>query len=414
MAYINGTKEDDLLNQNGDQAQAPELSQQTQLVGGDSQAVGNNTAQQGTGGAASNKGWTNIQAYLGANQGDQGSAQALNKQVGDQFGQEKQNYTQQSAGVRANAQKQVDENKISNDDADKIIKQSADEYSWNGQQSSPYTENVQKVQGALNNQYSGPTSYNYAFNPTTQNYGNQLKDNTGFDALMNNVYSNAAGRNLSSGQYNLQKQLDVNNQNLVDTRANLSNQYDQLGSGREKSVQDTTAALGQAEQDYRTNQNALRDYLYGQLNAYDTKSTQAEIDARAAYNKDYTTGQSNIRNYADTLSDNLRGGMVIHSTYGDNGIAGQNWQDVQNILNNPNTYERLDNAVVGGRGVNANTAANDRAWRDSAQAALNNYYQGIDAQYANTGDAEKRSYNAIEDYLGLTDPRKQQGFSVRG
>jgi hypothetical protein len=154
--------------------------------------------------------------------------------------------------------------------------------------------------------------------------------------------------------------------------------------------------------------------LSGQLNTYDTKGNQAEIDARAAYNKDYTTGQSNVRNYADALSDNLRGGLIVHSTYGDNGNAGQNWQDVQNILNNPNTYERLDNAVVGGRGVNANTAANDRAWRDNALTALNNYYQGVDQQYANTGDAEKRSYNAIADYLGLTDPRKQQGFSVRG
>jgi hypothetical protein len=413
MAYINNTKEDELLNPNQDQ-QPPELSQQSALVGGDSQAVGNNTAGTGTGGAAGNKGWTNIQAYLGANQGDSGSAQALNKQVSDQFSQEKQNYTSKAQDATNQAQQQVNANKVSNEDADKAIKSSADQYSFDGNQSSEYSSGVQKMQNALNSQYQGPTNYNYAFDTTTQNYGNQLKDNTAFDELMTNVWSNAAGKQLSSGQANLQKQLDVNNQNLVDTRQNLSNQYDQLVSDRDKTVQDTTSALGQAEQDYRTNQNALRDYLSGQLNTYDTKGNQAEIDARAAYNKDYTTGQSNVRNYADALSDNLRGGLIVHSTYGDNGNAGQNWQDVQNILNNPNTYERLDNAVVGGRGVNANTAANDRAWRDNALTALNNYYQGVDQQYANTGDAEKRSYNAIADYLGLTDPRKQQGFSVRG
>jgi hypothetical protein len=415
VAYINGTKEDDLLNQNGDQTQTPELSQQTQLIGGDSQAVGNNITQQGSGGAAGNKGWTNIQAYLGANQGDQGSAQALNKQVGDQFGKEKQSYTEDAQKVQADAQKQVADSKVSNADADNAIKNSADQYSWGGNQSSDYAAGVQKMQNALNQQYAGPTSYNYAFNPTTQNYGNQLKDNTGFDALMNNVYSNAAGKNLSSGQFNLQKQLDVNNQNLVDTRKNLANQYDQLVSDRDKTIQDTTSSLGQAEQDYRTNQNALRDYLSGQLNAYDTKGKQAEIDARAAYNKDYTTGIAGVGSYDQALRNGLSGfSTVMGSTYGDNGQAGQNWQDVQNILNNPNTFRLADGAIVGSRIANAQAMANDRAWRDNALATLNNYYQGADQQYANTGDTEKRSYNAIADYLGLTDPRKQQGFSVRG
>lgn len=385
MAYIEN-KEEDLIN--GQQGQAPQGSQP--LVGGESQLVGNGSGVSQAGvGAGGTGGWTNIQAYLGANKGDQGSAQALNKTVGSQFDNERKTFETDSKSTLGNAQKQVDDSRVSNEQADQSIKSAAENYSWDGNQKSEYSDGVAKMQNALNSQYAGPTNYTYNLGTQTQNYGNQLKDNTGFDALMKNVYSGAAQKPLSSGQFALQKQLDVNNQGLVDTRKNLSGAYDQLGSDRDKTVADTTSALGGYEQAFRTNQSALRDYLGQQSNKYDTAATQAEIDARKAYDTAFNNDQLDI-----VLGNGSFSSSVPKTAAGLESLA--NSALYQYWLSNPGN-------LPGAQSIYA-----------PVRPTLDSFYSTQDAKHANVGDPEERAYNSIQDFLNSNEERKKQGFAVRG
>jgi hypothetical protein len=82
--------------------------------------------------------------------------------VGDQFNQEKQNYTQGAATTKAQGQKQVDDNRITGDQAEHVIKESSDNYSWDGNQNSPYKENVQKIQGAHVSKITSAESFDSA------------------------------------------------------------------------------------------------------------------------------------------------------------------------------------------------------------------------------------------------------------
>jgi hypothetical protein len=400
MAYIQ--PDDKLLDQqNAQGAQTPGLV-------GDSagQDVGNGVSTAGVG-AGGMGNWTNIQAYLGANKGDTGSAQALDKTVNSQFDTEKKTMADQSQNFLSGAQKQVDDSKVSNEQADNLIKSAADSYSWQGEQPTAYKDSVGKVQGALNKEYSGPLSYDYGFTAPTQQYGQDLKDNGGFDNLMSSIYSKAAGSPLTSGQYALQKQLDVNNEGLSNTREKLLGQYAGLEGERDNTVQNTTKSLSGLAEQYRNNQSALRDYLGRTQNDYDTKIAQAEADARAAYNNDYTQGKSGMSS-------------IGTGVFGDKSA---DWRSSQNILGDNLTWDQLQReynykdpgsgAYDSGMGLWVGGDPAGNGW-EQRNGALNNFYTSEDQKYANTGDQEERTYNAILDFLGQTGNKKQQGFKVRG
>lgn len=399
MASITG---DDKLLDNQDQQLQGQSNGSQNVSSGSSNDVGNGAVSTAGVGAGGTGGWTNIQSYLNANQGDTGSAQALNKTVGDQFNKEKDAYTQDSSKFLNDANKQVADQKIDNNQADQLIKSNSTDYSYGGgDQSTAYKGNVQKVQGALNNAYSGPTSYSYGFTAPTQNYGSAVKDGGGFDTLMNQLYSNAAGKNLSNGQYQLQKQLDVNNSALTDARSNLANQYDQLGANRDKAVADTTAGLGQAEQTYRTNQNALRDYLTGQSNNYETSEGQAEANAKKSYN-DAMRADFHGNGSIDTLTNRIRNA-------GNYGGAGGGWYwggDNYNGAFGQGQHDYVNSPLASG-GIDLNPSG-------QLGSELSNWqYNQLQANQ-NVGDPEKRSFNAIQDFLNSDAARKQAGFNVRG
>lgn len=426
MAYIQNDKLlDDQQQQSGPQDQANML-----LGGGASNDVGSGVSSAGVG-AGGQGGWTNIQAYLNANKGDTGSAQALGKTVGSQFETEKKTMQDQSKGFLEGAQKQVSDAKIDNNKADELIKSAADSYSWGGEPSLGYKNTVGQVQGALTKDYSGPTSYSYGFGNQTQNYARDLKDNGGFDQLMNSVYSKAAGSPLTGGQYQLQKQLDVNNAGLGDMREKLLRDYSGLEGERDKTVQDTTSALGGLAEQYRNNQTALRDYLGRKQNDYDQAIAKAEADARAGYNRDFTTGLASAPEYSSFLTSGQapfdRAAIASHlrDFYSpiENGQAGFNWQDVQNLLNNPTNirggsaddlYTNSRGELMDGSQVSGYFRGRENQWRQVADPALKNFYTEQDAKYGNTADPEERSFNAILDFLNSTGPRKEQGFKVRG
>lgn len=425
MAYI---QDDPNLLQDPSQQQGQQGQQSGDggptTVGGGSNDVGSNTSTAGIG-AGGTGGWTNIQAYLNANKGDTGSAQALQKTVGDQFNQEKNTYQTDSQNFLKGAQDKVSQDSITPDQADQTIKHAKDSYDWSGKQPQAYQQDVSKVRNALTGAYSGPTEYNYGFNNTTQEYGNDLKDPSGgFNQLMNHVYQNVAPTPLSSGQLNLQRQLDVNNDNLANTRQNLAGQYDTLTSDRDKTVADTTSGLSALEQQYRQNQNTLKDYLTKQSNDYDTKVKQEEANARAAYNQTFSGGQSGHAGaFVFPGSSNYYANIPLNNY----GIGGDNltWQQLQN----ENT---IGTSPYAGDEIAAELSANLNGNRLNGQTAtapivgqvhqnylnntdyLNQFYNDQDQKYKNTADPEERSYNAIQDFLNSTAARKQQGFKVRG
>ncbi len=450
MAFIDN-QDDKQLDPNAPEGQNPVVGQGTNVVGGG----GGSAAGVGPGGTG---GWTNIQAYLDANKGDTGSSQLLNKTVGDQFGQERSNFEGDSSKFLTDAQAQADSNKISNDQASGYINQAAQAYQYPGDdgkggfdyapvstgtgqfsgtplqkatpkittptlasetdptQQADYSGIVGKFQKALNDPYAGPKEYNYGFGDKTQQYANDLNDNPSFDTLMSGLYSNAAGSPLTSGQYELQKQFDVNNQALGDTRNSLNDQYNQLTADRDKTVTDTTTGLGNVEQNYRTGQNALRDYLSGQSNTYDENIGKEEAAARDAYNTDYTTGTTGKKSIAmdqiaaqnsdrqDQMADRFRN----HNIWGDN----LTWKQLQD-----------ENSQVG---INDNSADNRGgvSWFDQTgtlqpelnarKDVLGNWYGNEDKKFAGTADQDKRAYNALQDFLNSGATKRDQAFHVRG
>lgn len=467
MAFIQGQDEDELLN-----GQQPLVGQGSAQVG---QAQGSGLGGPAGAGGQSG-GWTNLQAYLTANQGDTGSAGALQKTVGDQFSKERSDMTGNAQKSLSDAQQYAADNSLSQGKVDDLTKRATELYSWGGEQqqqpaggkdqalggggqttgtqekvtddgspgpvagnsgnvdsSKSYDELVGQIKSGLTNQYTGARDYSYGFGNQTQEMGSQLKDNGGFDQLMNHIYSNAAGRPMSSGQYALQKQLDVNNEGLSSARQSLGQQYDQLGKDRDKTVTDTTKSLGDIEKNYYNNQNAMRDYIGGKANQYDTNLAQAEADARKSYQDEFAGGISNAQTLEQFLSGSLidpndsynrtRDNIGNYVNPRDNGVAGQNWQDLQQMLDG-SSY--IDDAALRGLLTSGGTGgpttfdqgqydrvrAGEQQYKNMIQQQLAQFYADQEAKYSNLGQEQRGAYNVLQDFLGL-DNKKQRTFNVR-
>jgi hypothetical protein len=389
--------------------QQDQQQQQNQLVGGGSNIVsgtGGSNAAQPAGRGGTSGGWVNLQNYFNANQGDTGSAQALDKQVSGQFDQERNKFQGDSSAFLQDAQGQVDKAKVSNEDADKAIKSGGSMYNY-GTQSTDYQDQVGKMQNALTGQYTGPRSYEYGFSNQTQEYGDALKNNSGFDKLMGSVYSKTAQRPLTSGQFELQKQLDVNNVALADKRSQLAGGYDALTGDRDKTVTDTTSALSDLEKSFRVNQNRFRDYLSGQANHYEESIGRAEADARAAYQDAYKNGKSGVGSIGlDWIRSQEGGPNPARGTRDALGIYGADltWDQIKREQDARFT-------ALGGRDLYL--GYDPVSWGQRA-GMLNNFYSQQDQQYANTADQDERFYNTIQDFLNSDTKRKEQGFNVRG
>lgn len=398
MAFILDQQEEE-QNGQGQSTQQPLSGGQSAQVGGGSNTTQNASAGVGKGGQG---GWTNLQSYLGANTGNTGGSQILDKNVSSQFGQEKSKIQDDSTSYVSNAQKQIDDNKVTTEQADQAINDAAMNYDWGGQHKAGYTATVDKMKNALTGSYQGPTSYNYSFGADTQNYGNALRDDNSFNKLMGDMYSKTAGGPLSTGQRALQNQLDVNNDDLQTVRSKLLNDYSGLNDFRDQAVNDTTQKLSNVERDYRTSQNALRDYLSGKTNELDTSIARQEADARKGYNDAFNSGSGRKALGYDTIAG-IKGNNAEIAPRTNLGVWGDNLTFSQ--------LQREGDAFKNGE-LKWYTPDRDPDLA-SKQALLNEFYSGQDAKYANTADEDERRYNALADFLGLSG-KKEQGFKVRG
>lgn len=427
MAFLDDKNQDenapDASGPQQGQALAPNQAPNVSGSGGGSD-VGGGVSTAGVGGVGGG-GWTNIQAYLNANQGDNGSAKNLTDTVSKQFGNENTQMQGQSQKALSDAQGYVDQSNVSPDKANSWITGAQDAYTWGAPQNDTYNGYVNQAQTALNGQYGGPSSFSYSFDPTTQNYGNDLSNDQGFKSLMTNLYSQKAGTPLTGGQAALQNQFDSNNQDLAAARQQGNAQYGDLQKSRDALNTDTSSVLQGDQSQYQTNQNNLKDYLGKQSGTYDQNIAKEQQDAINAYQGEYNAG-SNRSFAADTtpLFGSGHSNQFVNSDYlnslGDNS-ANMTWAQLQHEGDLGTNGGPLAGVYGGRAGANPGWTYNNQQGAldflhnnfQGNQDALNNFYGSEDQKYAATADPDKRAFNAIQDFLGQTGNQKQQGFKVR-
>lgn len=400
------------------------------VISGGSNASGVSTAGVGAGGTG---GWTNIQAYLGANKGDNGSATALSDKANTQYDNEKNNLNTKASETKTQAQSQANKITDAQNNSKEWVSSAAKAYDYGGQQNDDYNNQTQKLRSALYDQYGGPSSFAYETSADFQRTGSALKDNSAFNNYMNDIYKDKAGGTLTSGQGALQTQLDVNNQNLADARKNLLSRYSGFGDEVNNVVKDTDTAIQSAKSSYGNNQQNLKSYLGNLANDYDSQQAQAEAAARAGYNQDYTTGQSGMGNTWNGLwYDNAKSRGASDLGIGGNNLTWEAIQRERNFAdqgakmgsvsgNNVVDSVKKDYGYLAGNSLDPRVSSDPVLNRtfgtaknnfDRNQSALAQFYADQDAKYSNTADSEKRNWNTIMDILNNS-ARKNQGFQVR-
>lgn len=273
------------VNQNQTQSSAP----MTSSAGSASVEAGQPVSQAGVGKGGTG-GWTNIQSYIKANEGNQqASSNLLNNKVGTTFNSEASRLADESNKAKQEAASKVSNNTYSVDQAKANVNNLASQYNYKAPQADSYNEGVNKLKAARAYQYDGPTSYNFGLNAQAQNYGTGLKNDSGFSEVMNTLYGEAAGGQLGKGQKTLQTQLDVVNPYLSETRNNLNTQYSDLNNNINKTVEDTTKEVSSNAEKAKTNTSDLNNYLNTQSAADKNAIAQSALNHRIG--EMYLTGQ---------------------------------------------------------------------------------------------------------------------------
>lgn len=290
-------------NSQGSAAQG-QGSAQSSDQGGDVQSssgstdVGSNVSTAGVG-AGGTGGWTNIQAYLNANQGNTGSADALSSSVGGKFDSEasrissdadqKKSAAMQAAQTPAglgitkskstadsqtpdqvapptpDQQAITDRDKYQNQAGKPTAVDPSGMYGGSGANYAEYQPQIDASRNYLSSQYSGGNQVAYQPDSSIQEIGGELGDDSKFNALMDSTYAQKAGGQLSSGQLSLQHQLDQESPSVAAARKALASRYgglQTLAGDKSKEVND---ALTSGAQAYSQGQDGYRQTLRSQM-----------------------------------------------------------------------------------------------------------------------------------------------------
>lgn len=429
MAFLPGDdKQEDPNQQPGqDQSnQVPNIAGSAGFSGPQSNVVGSSgggvsTAGVGKGGTG---GWTNIQAYIDANKNyNSGAEQGIRDKVGSQFDQDKNRLQTESSQVRNSLQEQQNKANEARQNYGQWIDQGAKNYTYDlergasidGQQSpvaqkqTAYKDYFGKLQNALNMKYQGPDSVSYQRSADTQRYGDALGNDQAYRNLLSEYYRDKGGGQLSSGQRNLQDQLDLNNTGLNQARQDLTARYQDLGNLENQELGQTNQLIN-ATKEQLGNLN-LRNLLQNDADRINQSIGEQEAAAKAAYDQAYrgqsgrATGGYGIYNdmiNSDGSTQQAIGRGQINKRIGQ-GIWGDNitYEQLQKEADlYKDNRERFGGSPVGQEQVNNYNA-------------LLNWYNQQDEKYGNTADMDERKWNMIADLLGTSAPRKEQGFKVR-
>lgn len=215
--------------------------------------------------------WTNIQAYLSANKDDGSSSKLLTDNVQPGLDKEIDRYGNESKSSLDAGKSQADNAASAYNEFAPNVDSSA---SGAGNQ-----DYASKARSILQNAYKS-NPFTFSTDNQVKTYGDNLKNDDTFYNQQNDFYKKAAGGSLSSGQGALQTQLDVNNENLANTRSNLLKKYSGFQDGLDSNIKGVNDNLAQYEQAYNTNKNALNDSARSQYtnfnNAYNKHS--ADLD----------------------------------------------------------------------------------------------------------------------------------------
>lgn len=271
---------------------------------------------QGTGGTL---GWTNIQDYVSANQGSQGSSNLLKDKIGNQFEQSKQDLESKANEVRSKAEEASKKVVFNQDQASQAVKEAAKLYQYPTQPAAPnptgtvkkpadpsplitydipyedtinqepesetnqptqsYDDIVNQFKSQLNAQYEGPSQFTYGFDAPTQEYGTNLGSQQGFQAILNSLYDDSTGKSgaMGTGSKALQYQLDQDNPYVNNARQELSNQYQGLEDFRNQAIGEQDY-YNEMQDNFRTSQDQLKTFLNTQQGDAKTALEQAVSD----------------------------------------------------------------------------------------------------------------------------------------
>jgi hypothetical protein len=226
---------------------------------------GVSTAGVGKGGTG---GWTPIQAYLKANAGTTGSANALQSTAQKAFESDKSRMDSQASQAKQGYD-QAKSQQVGKDQASQMVEQYAQ---GNG--------NLSQVQNYLNGSYQA-APVDLTQSAQTQQYGKGVSgDRTGFKAIMNTLYNQGSQGRMGAGMKSLQGQLDQDNAAVNTARSNLANQYAGINQASEQYA-DLNAQMGQLETDYRDGQTAVKNQL-----GTDATNWENAYNYAAGYNAD--------------------------------------------------------------------------------------------------------------------------------
>ncbi len=339
------------------------------IVGGGSGGMG--------GGASSNPGWTNIQNYLSANQGDTGSSQKLQTAADTTFGNEQTNLQNKATEAKTQAKTQVD-NSIGKDQASKLLEGAAQNYSWGGQQNDAYKQSTDQLKGAMNAQWQAPSGFAYGMGKETQEMGEGLGKEDGFSQIMRNLYSQSAGKPLSRGQYDLQAQLDSSSEALAKARQDAQAKYSGLKDNVNQTVTSTDQDLKNQMSVFNKNRDEVNQSLGKWAGDYRDQADKGLVDARNAYD-------------ASFVNDHLG----VNSPW-------QGWADYgENIT--PQQAKELAAVREAHRGDFAEGSPLDQEFGQT-QSALDKWYADQDAKYSHVAEPERKKWNTLAQILGLGQP----------
>lgn len=440
-------KDDEKQGQQSTQDQASGGNQGAGFING-TNAGASNTAGVGAGGVG---GWTNIQSYLGANQGSGASAGLFNSKVGGEFDSEKQKLSDSSNQAKTQAQSIYDKSNISNDDANSYLNQASQAYSynpdaaiaqsldsknkqasdvvrdpWSGaigkqlgnwqgtkyqkptgdwqpdnqepqdtstEQNQTYRDATGKLRTALTNDWGQtPTSYAYSLGGKAKNYGDSLGDDNAFYGTMGNIYQDATG-GLSSGALALQRQFDTNNENLNSARQSALAKYAGLKSDIDQTNTDTNKNVNDLYSGFLANKNRLNSYVNNEGTL-----ARADVDTKTNNAKDLFNQLIDARKIKDSVG--------ADATYENKRMqnTGSNDSIRQALSGYNNTYDHMLNDGK----FPSQEAMDDLAYR---YQPLKSSIDQMRGEFANTGDEGKRRWNTIMDILGKQD-RLAKGYDV--
>lgn len=254
--------------------------------------AGGSVAQHGTGGTP---GFTNIQDYLGANSGNMGASNLLQNQVGGAF-QGDVNAMQGAAQNALNQGQSALGSLVSQGTLGSQIHNLGNAYSF-GTPTADYQSQLGNINQELSHGYGGPTQFNYdqtQYSQPTQNYMQYMGNgDQGFGQLMNSLYNQQSGGQLTPGQSALQRQFETNDSNFQNAKSNVLQNYANLQNAQNTIPTQTTQQLGNYANQWNQNQQGLKDYLSGLASTDMSNMGTNANNLQGAYNKWVSAGGLN-------------------------------------------------------------------------------------------------------------------------